>query len=137
MSEEPQPQPKYIREPDDIDPKEYAHRVANPFWMHGLEGRIRYALERAGFEVEHLLASPDESQATFRARRGPQAQFTSLAEARASLIQNLNAADCHCGNRDLTLAVEDDRWEGVYIPYAAEDDIDPMDYVNAAEPPNL
>ena len=81
-----------------------------------------------------MRVNTGESQATFSAHRGPQAEFATEDEAHACLRQALLAAGCGCGEHDLTLTVTGENWEGTYGPTPPEDDIDPHDYLRRAEP---
>ncbi len=127
--------PEPLHEVDDLDPKDYAFRVVNPYWMGGLEQRVRCALARTGFAITRMLTNPDESMVTFWLRPSqPLAHFQSLDAARVALQAALTNADCPCGEDELALAVEGDRWNGAYCPPLPEDNIDPMQYVNALPP---
>ena len=130
------PMPQPLHELDDLDPKEYALRVVNPYWMGGLEQRVRYALERTGFEIERLVTNPDDSMVTFSVRRGrPLPHLENLDAARAALQAALTNAGCPCGEQELALEVADDQWTGAYVPNPTEDNLNPMHYVNALLPP--
>lgn len=127
--------PQPLNEMDDLDPKEYALRVVTPYWLGSFEDRVRCALERVGFQIERLVINPDNSMATFWLRRGqPLAHLESLDAARVALQAALTNADCPCGEQELALAVEGDRWNGAYCPPLPEDDVDPTAYLNALPP---
>ena len=121
------------RDPDAFDPMRYLDGVI-PFWLGGLEARCHYAFDRAGFEIERLLINADDTQAGFSLRRSQDAALVTVEEALTILRQALIAADCRCGAADLTLAVEDRRWEGTYAPIPPEDYFDPMDYIGQLPP---
>ena len=118
---------------DDLDPKEYALRVVTPYWMSSLEQRVRYALERTGFEITRILTNPDESMVSFW-MLGPLARFGSVADAHAALRQALIAAGCPCANDKLALYYLDGQWNGAYAPPMIEDEVNPTDYLNALPP---
>lgn len=127
--------PQPLNALDDLDPKEYAFRVVNPRWLGSFEDRVRCALERASFVIERLDINPDESMATFWMRPSqPLAHFQSLDAARAVLQASLTNADCPCGEQELALEVEGDRWNGAYCPPFPDDNVDPVVYLNALPP---
>jgi hypothetical protein len=119
---------------DDLDPKEYAFAVVNPYWMGGLEQRVRYALESTGFEITRMLTNPDESMVTFWLRLGQRVRFGSVTDAHAALRQNLIAAGCPCANDELVLWCLNGEWDGAYAPTPTADDVDPTDYLYALPP---
>lgn len=126
--------PQLLNELDDLDPKSYALRVVNPYWMGGVEQRVRYALEITGFEITRMLTNPDGSMVTFWLRLGQRVQFGSVADAHANLRQAIIAAECPCAHDELVLWCLNGEWDGAYAPTPTEDNVDPMVYVNALAP---
>lgn len=119
---------------DDLDPVEYAFRVVNPYWMGGLEQRIRYALESTGFEITRMLTNADGSMVNFWLRLGQGVRFVSLAEANATLRQAIIAAGCPCAHDELVLWCLNGEWDGAYSPTPTADNVNPTDYLNALPP---
>jgi hypothetical protein len=130
MNEEPQPQSRCHREPDDLDHLAYIWRNADPIWMSDNFGdKCRYALSHAGVEATRLILNSDASMVTFWGR----APFATAEEGMGILQHWFAYVGFDCAPDNFMLAQEAEGiWMGAFAPPGRQDpdDIDPQWYID-------